>query len=109
VITISAFTSLSDMARQVVGWFPVSFILKYRFDNLGKLAGITCPILIVHGTQDELVPFGMAKRLAESAKGNVQRYNVQGAGHNDVFDVGGEELKDRVGQFIGGLPIASHA
>ena len=106
VVTISAFTNLKDMARQVVGWIPVSFLLKYRFDNLAKLAQIDRPILIVHGTQDEIVPFPMAKRLAETAKGNVQRYNIQGAGHNDVFDVGGDELMNRLAQFIDGLPIA---
>jgi hypothetical protein len=104
IVTISAFTNLADMARQIVRWFPTSFILKYRFDNVGKLAGIDCPILIVHGTEDDLVPFAMAPKLAAAAKGNVQRYNVQGAGHNDVFDVGGEELGKRVAQFISGLP-----
>jgi uncharacterized protein len=103
IVTISAFTNLADMARQIVRWFPTSFILKYRFDNVGKLAGIDCPILIVHGTEDDLVPFAMAPKLAAAAKGNVQRYNVQGAGHNDVFEVGGEELGKRVEKFIQGL------
>jgi len=103
IVTISAFTNLPDMARQIVRWFPTSFILKYRFDNVRKLAAIDCPILIVHGTEDELVPFAMAPKLAAAAKGNVQRYNVQGAGHNDVFEVGGEELGRRVARFIQGL------
>ncbi len=107
IVTISAFTNLADMARQIVRWFPTSFILKYRFDNVRKLAGIDCPILIVHGTEDELVPFAMAPKLAAAAKGNVQRYNVQGAGHNDVFEVGGEELGKRVEEFISGLQTAS--
>ena len=105
IVTISAFTNLPDMAKQIVRWFPMSFILKYRFDNIGKLAGITCPILIIHGTEDELVPFTMAPLLAAAAKGNVQRYNVQGAGHNDVFEIGGEQLGKRVEQFISGLPL----
>jgi uncharacterized protein len=105
LVTISAFTNLADMARQMVHWVPVSFVLKYRFDNLSKLARITCPILIVHGTTDELVPFWMAAKLAAAAHGNVQRYNVQGAGHNDIFDVGGEHLMTRLKTFIAKLPI----
>lgn len=107
IVTISAFTNLAEMAHQVVRWFPVSLILKYRFDNVAKLPRISCPMLIVHGTQDELVPFRMAKTLAAAAKGNVQRFNVEGAGHNDVFDVGGEQLMNRLDQFIAGLPLPS--
>ncbi|MGD0388976.1 MAG: alpha/beta hydrolase [Tepidisphaeraceae bacterium] len=49
LVTISAFTSLRDMAHQTIPWLPTSLLLKYRFDNVGKLAGISCPILIIHG------------------------------------------------------------
>jgi uncharacterized protein len=105
LVTVSAFTSLADMAHQLVRWIPISFVLKYRFDNIDKLDHISCPILIVHGTNDELVPFWMAAKLAAAAKGNVQRYNVQGAGHNDVFDVGGQELMSRLQTFISQLPM----
>jgi hypothetical protein len=45
----------------------------------------------------------MAQRLAASAKRSVLRMNIQGAGHNDVFDVGGEKLWLRLGEFLGQL------
>ncbi len=103
VVTISAFTSLRDMAHQFAPWMPMSLILKYRFDNMSKLAGISCPIFIAHGMLDELVPPRMAGQLAAVAKGKVTRYDVRDAGHNDVYDVGGEELWNRLGGFLGGL------
>lgn len=100
LVTISAFTNLRDMAHQFMPWMPMSMILKYRFDNLEKLAGISCPIFIVQGMQDELIPPRMAGQIAAAAKGNVTRYNVTDARHNDVFDVGGEELWSRLGNFL---------
>ena len=100
IITISAFTSMPDVAHQLIPWLPVSLILKYRFDNQRKLAGISSPILIIHGTQDELVPFKMAAKLAAAAKGKATRYDVDGAGHNDVFDMGGQPLLDQIGKFL---------
>jgi hypothetical protein len=103
IITLSAFTSMPDVAHQMIPWLPVSLILKYRFDNLRKLAGISSPILIMHGTQDDLVPFAMAPKLAAAAKGKVTRFDVQGAGHNDIFDVGDVPLWDQIQKFLAQL------
>jgi len=103
LVTLSAFTTLPDMADSAIPWLPTSLLLKYRLDNVGKLPGISCPILIIHGIDDDIVPFAMAARIAASAKGNVTRMNVQGAGHNDIFDVGGEKLWLRLGEFLGNL------
>jgi hypothetical protein len=103
LVTLSAFTSLRDMAHQVIPWLPTSLLLKYRFDNVGKLPRISCPILIIHGIDDDIVPFEMAQRLADSANGKAARMNIQGAGHNDIFDAGGEKLWIRLGKFLGHL------
>jgi hypothetical protein len=103
VVTVSAFTSLRDMAHQFIPWLPMSLIMRYRFDNLSKVAEISCPILIVHGTEDELVPLAMAGRLAAAAKGKATRYNVIGGGHNDVFKVGGIALLDQISKFLDGI------
>jgi hypothetical protein len=103
LVTISAFTNLRAMAHQFTPWAPLSMILKYRFDNLSKLSSISCPIFIAHGMLDELVPPRMADQLAAVAKGKVTRYAVMNAGHNDVYDVGGEDLWNRLGEFLGRL------
>jgi uncharacterized protein len=103
LVTISAFTNLREMARRFVPWMPMSLILKYRFDNVSKLAGISCPILIVQGMRDELIPPKMAGELAAVAKGKVTRFDVPDAGHNDVFEVGGQELLNQIGEFLGRL------
>jgi len=100
LVTISAFTNLRDMAHQFVPWLPMSIILRYRFDNLKKISEISCPILIVHGSQDELIPPEMAVRLAAAARGKVTRYNVVGGGHNDVMEVGGVALLDQIEKFL---------
>jgi fermentation-respiration switch protein FrsA (DUF1100 family) len=100
IITLSAFTSMPDMGRQLMPWLPTSLILKYHFDNAKKLAGISRPILIIHGTQDDIVPFSMAPRLAAAAKGKVTRFNVDGASHNDIFDTGDGPLLDQIQKFL---------
>jgi uncharacterized protein len=103
LVTVSAFTSLRAMAQQFTSWLPMSLILKYRFDNEKKLAEISCPVLIVHGTDDELVPFAMSGQLAEVAKGKVTRFDVEGGRHNDIFVAGGLGLLNQIGSFVGSV------
>jgi uncharacterized protein len=90
--TISTFTSLPAVAHATVPWLPVRLILRSRFDNLAKIAAVACPIFIAHGIEDNIVPPPMAGQLAAAAKDNVRPYMVAGAGHNDVFETGGDAL-----------------
>jgi pimeloyl-ACP methyl ester carboxylesterase len=96
LILVSAFTTLPEVAQALVRWFPTSLIIRSRFDNLAKIPSITCPILIAHGTRDELVPPAMADRLVAAAKSRVTLYRVVGAGHNDVFASGGDGLWEAI-------------
>src|SRR5205085_3258837 len=45
-------------------------------------ARITCPIFIVAGRQDRLVPASHAERLARSVSGPVELLMVEDGGHN---------------------------
>lgn len=54
------------------------------FNNLGKIHRIQCPLLVVHGTQDDIVPFSMGRQLYEQAPSPKQFEAIQGAGHNDI-------------------------
>jgi hypothetical protein len=100
LVTMSAFTSMTDMARKVLPIFPASLLLKHRFENEAKLREISCPVLIFHGTQDSIIPFAMSQKLEAAAKGKAERIAVQNADHNDLFEVGGEEMFDAIGKFV---------
>ena len=100
LITVSAFTSMADMARSVFPFMPTSLILRHHFENEKKLRDIRVPIFLGHGTRDRIIPFEMSQKLASSAAGKVTKYDVQGGDHNDIFDVGGTGLMDAITQFI---------
>jgi fermentation-respiration switch protein FrsA (DUF1100 family) len=84
VILESAFTSVPDMAAGIYPWLPVRLLSRYRYDNLGKVARIDRPLLLVHSRQDEIIPFAHGARLFEQAHGPKQFLEIQG-GHNDAF------------------------
>jgi hypothetical protein len=61
---------------------------------------VHAPILIVHGTRDEVVPFEMGQQLFAAAPDPKRFYSIAGAGHNNVLDAGGESYLASLRAFI---------
>ena len=83
LITEGAFTSVKDMARVHYPFIP-GFILSAKFDALSKMKDVRCPKLIIHSTDDEIVPFIMAEKLYGEACEPKRLLKLRG-GHNDAF------------------------
>jgi hypothetical protein len=107
LIVQSSFTSVKDMARRVFRVPFFEYIPKSQFDSLAKIRRVRAPILIVHGTRDETVPFPMGQRLFAAAPEPKAFFPVEGAGHNDVIEIGGDELVDCLKSFLEGRPVAA--
>jgi competence protein ComEC len=61
---------------------------------------VRVPALVLHGTDDRVVPPDTVRRLASSLAGPVEVVEIAGARHGDVFDVGGAELAERIVAFL---------
>jgi hypothetical protein len=103
LIMFCTFTSGVDMAHRIVPVLPASLLLRHRFDSLRKIPRVTCPILMGHGRDDRIVPFEMGQRLAAAAEAPVTTLWIDGADHNDFFDVVGRRVDEAIAHFIGSL------
>ncbi len=65
--------------------------------------GVSCRTLIVHGSDDWLVPNDEVRRLAAAFPVPPHRIEVPGAGHSNVVGTGGEELVGRIAEFLDGV------
>ncbi len=99
LILESPFTSATSMAKRHYRIFP-RFIVRLRLDNLDRIKRIRCPILIFHGTSDMLVPMTMGREVAAAAAGPVEFVMIEGAGHNDTYDMGGRAYRDKLASFV---------
>jgi uncharacterized protein len=106
LIMFSSFTSGVDMARRIVPLLPASVLLRHRFDSIGKIKHVTCPILIGHGRRDRLVPFEMGQKLAATARSPVTTLWIDEADHNDFYDVAGRRVDRAIVRFVESLPKA---
>ena len=70
--------------------FVPSGWVRTRYDNLAKVADLSMPLLVIHGTEDSTVPLSQGEAVFDRAAGPKTLLRVRGAGHNDSFFVGGE-------------------
>ncbi len=70
-----------------------------KFRNADKIARVSCPVLVMHGVQDEVVPFAHGRRLFGTAPGPKRFLWVEGAGHNDFMLVAGDRQAQALHEF----------
>jgi fermentation-respiration switch protein FrsA (DUF1100 family) len=80
----SAFMSLFRVATR---WKILPFD---QFENLRKIARINCPVLVMHGRDDEVIAFRHGEALFAAAREPKRQLWVPLAHHNDFVAVAGE-------------------
>ena len=84
LILESTFTSMPDASKKHYPFMPISIILKHRYETLNKLKNISCPIVIVHSRNDEVIPFSHAEINFERANQPKKFIELRG-GHGNGF------------------------
>lgn len=89
----SPFTTARDMTR-IISAPPVQLlwrlISRVHYDTRECLNGLRAPVSIAHGSRDWLVPLWMGRELFACARTPGCMLVIDGAGHNDVAEVGAE-------------------
>jgi abhydrolase domain-containing protein 17 len=83
----------------------VSLLPFDRFHNLRHIRRVRAPVLVIHGTEDEVIPVSHGRRLYEAAGQPKQVLWVEGAHHNDVPFVAGARYWSTLAAF--GREVAS--
>lgn len=85
LILEASFTSVPDMIRETRwGFLPVGFLVTQRFDNIDRIGEVKIPVLVVHGTQDDIVPFSMGERLYAAIKAPKFFLRAAGGSHHNL-------------------------
>jgi fermentation-respiration switch protein FrsA (DUF1100 family) len=84
LVLVSGFTSLPDAGAAALPLVPVRLLMRDRFDNLGTIPQVHAPVLVLHATDDRIIPFAQGEALAKAAPdGRLVRF--AGYGHQLQF------------------------
>ena len=81
LILDSPYTSLVDVAAGRLPWIPVRWLMSDRFDSFSAIGTVRAPLLVIHGDQDEVVPYELGARLFAAANEPKRMLTLPGAGH----------------------------
>lgn len=95
----STFTSIADMAAEVMPFVP-RFLIRTKMNSLEKMARVRSPVLVVHSPADEIVPYKLGRRLYEAAPEPKRFHEIENAPHNLAHDIGGAAYYEAVRQFV---------
>ncbi|MDD1444517.1 alpha/beta hydrolase, partial [Dolichospermum sp. ST_sed3] len=95
LILVSPYTSIFGVVNTTMA--DISFCLD-PFRNETKIDKICCPILIFHGTDDQLIPFEHAKALQSKSKCTL--VSLTGGGHNDIHSEFRDTLLSNIKELI---------
>ncbi|MBL8346096.1 MAG: alpha/beta fold hydrolase [Rubrivivax sp.] len=102
LIVEGSFTSLRDLlATFKWGWLPVGPLLTQRFEAADRMARVRAPVLVVHGSEDRLVPPEIGRALYERAPEPKRFLLVQGGSHHSTNWVGLEQYRVAVRELFG--------
>jgi len=84
LILVAPFISFIDLKNRWTQLIP-NFLMKFTFNNLKHLGASNCPITILHGTQDEVIPYDSAETLESIDPNRIYLITLQGEGHRGAI------------------------
>ena len=99
LILESSFSSVPSMAQRLYPFLPVKWLSKFSYDTRRYVSTITCPLLVAHSKNDEIIPYAEGRLVFDAAPAARQFLDLRG-GHNDGFIVSGQAYTDGLRAFV---------
>ena len=84
LILDAPYYSLSKVAKKYIPFMPLSLLIKFPMPTYKWLKYVKCPIHILHGTDDKLIPYKTSVKLSKINPKRTKLYTVIGGGHKDL-------------------------
>lgn len=99
LIVESAFTSIVDIGRHYYPYLPVKLLTRIKYPTLERISNSSCPVLVIHSSDDEIIPLTHGLRLYEAAKEPKFILEISGD-HNNGFYISRDQYSNGIARFI---------
>tara|TARA_R110002049_G_scaffold99113_4_gene241666 strand:+ start:461 stop:1339 length:879 start_codon:yes stop_codon:yes gene_type:complete len=76
--------SLTKVTARYAPFMPLSLLIKYPLPTYKWLKYVQCPIHIIHGTNDKLIPYKTSVKLSKVSPKLTKLHSVIGGGHKNL-------------------------
>jgi fermentation-respiration switch protein FrsA (DUF1100 family) len=99
VVLEAPFPSAASVASRVL---PVlgPLAARGRLETAKKLPLVKAPLLVIHGTRDQVIDYKLGQEVFEAASEPKQFWTVEGAHHSDIVEVAKEQYLARLREFL---------
>lgn len=109
LILQSTFTSLPDATRALFPRLPMHLLAGNLFNTLSVVRRLQAPLLVMHGSDDEVIPCSMAHALHDDCGAERKSIHIVDGGlHKDLYVRDGDGLVWAINRFATQLPRNTH-
>jgi pimeloyl-ACP methyl ester carboxylesterase len=83
LVLVTPYTSLGAAAKRAYPFAP-DWLLKYPLRTDSVIGELKTPVMLIHGSRDELLPLDNSQALLKLIRSPVEMLVVEGASHNDI-------------------------
>jgi uncharacterized protein len=83
------FTSVAAVAQSRYWMFPVRHLVLDKFDSLTKIGKLRCPLFVMHGEADGVIPIRYGRQLFDAAPDPKESRWFSDGSHTNFDELGG--------------------
>ena len=80
---ITPWATLPDLAQSIYWFLPARWLVRDQYDNITNLNRWGGTVAVLIAGRDEIIPPAHGARLFDALQNRKQRWQFDGAGHND--------------------------
>ena len=102
LIVENSFPSIAAVVRTFQwGWLPLGPFITQRLDAGARIAQVGTPVLVVHGSDDDLIAPELGRALFEQAREPKRFMLVAGGSHHNTSAVGQDQYRQALAELFG--------
>ncbi|MEL6923154.1 MAG: alpha/beta hydrolase [Bacteroidota bacterium] len=86
LILDSPYYSFFHQVQRYGFWLPIRWLLRYQIRTDQFIRKVTCPVFIIHGKKDRLIPYKFGEMLHEQIPTQSMLFPIEEGGHNNLPD-----------------------
>ena len=89
LILACPYYSMSNNVQRYLPFIPLGLVMRYSMPTYKWIKYVKCPIKIIHGTNDRVIPMKSSIRLSKINPSLTRMYPIIGGGHKNLHNFEG--------------------